>query len=96
MGIYINEASRRRQIKVAEEKLRRSTKKIAVCFGKIINRSSKPVDEVEVTRLFLEGLTGWVNQACIRRELICESAKLDLAKFIDEEFAKRRKKAESK
>jgi hypothetical protein len=96
MGTYINEASRKRQIKATEDKLRCCTNKLAMCFGKLLKRSSETESEVEITRLFLDGLTGWVNQTCIRRDLIYESAKLDLAAFIDEEFAKRRSRSKSK
>jgi hypothetical protein len=62
-------------------------------FGKLLDNSSKRKDEIEITRLFLEGVTGYIHFSCARRELVAESSKLDLACFIKKELRKQEQKA---
>ena len=88
MGIYIDQASRKNQINRANQKARKAAEKIGHCFHKILNPLTKKSTEVELTRLFLEGVTEFVLYTSIRRELISDSAKDDLAKFIKAEFIK--------
>lgn len=70
--------------------------KIALCFGKLLDTNSRKRDELELTRLFLEGVTGYIHYSSIKREMINDSAKLDLARFIEDEFQKNRRKPKPK
>jgi hypothetical protein len=88
MGIYFDEASRKSQISRADHKAKQAAGKIGDCFHKILNPLAKKSTEVELTRLFLEGVTEFVLYTSIRRELISDSAKDDLAVFIKKEFEK--------
>ena len=96
MGLYIDEASRRKQISNATHKVKLATAKIGECFHKLLDTSPKKKNEVEITRLFLEGAAEFVLFTSIRRELISDSGKDDLAAFIKKEYEKYSKQHETK
>jgi hypothetical protein len=95
MGIYINEKSRMNQIAKADQKLKTCINQIGQCFHKLLDASPRKKDESELIRLFLKGVIGLVHYSCVKRELICESAKYDLGNFIEKEIARVRNKNES-
>jgi hypothetical protein len=88
MGLFIDEASRRRQIANATHKTKLAAAKIGQCIHKLLDTSAKKKNEVEITRLFLEGIAEFVLYTGVRQELTYDAGKADLAAFIKKEYEK--------